>query len=129
MGSTLARSGRKLAKSLLLLDACVVLATAMLMMILINVDWGIPALIGGGIFLIANAAFACCAFLYSGARAAKFIVASFFSGATLKILLTVVLFSVVFLYAEVELVPLTLAYLLVLWVNSFAPVLFINNNK
>lgn len=129
MESTLVLPGRTLAKRLLLFDACVVLATAVLMMIFINVDWGISAFIGGGIFLIANAAFACCAFLYSGARAAQFVVASFFSGVTLKILLTVVLFSVVFLYAEVERFPLTLAYLLVLGVNSFAPVLFINNNK
>lgn len=128
MESTLARPGRTLAKRLLLIDACVVLTTAILMMT-INIDWGISALIGGGIFLIANTAFACCAFLYSGARAAKLVVASFFSGAMLKIVLTVIMFSVVFLYTEVELVPLKLAYLLVLGVNSFAPVLFINNNK
>ncbi|PKF50118.1 F0F1 ATP synthase subunit I [Enterovibrio nigricans] len=129
MVSTLARRGRKLAKRLLLLQACVVLATAILMVTTINVDWGISALIGGGIFVVANAAFALCAFLFSGARAAKLIVASFFSGEVLKILLTVVLFSVVYLYAEVELVPLKLTYLLVLGINILAPVLFINNNK
>jgi ATP synthase protein I len=95
----------------------------------INVDWGISALIGGGIFVIANTAFALCAFLFSGARAAKLVVASFYSGEVLKILLTVALFSVVYLYAEVELVPLKLTYLLVLGINILAPVLFINNNK
>lgn len=129
MESTLTRPGRNLAKRLLLLEVCVVLATAVLMTIIIDVDGGISALIGGGIFVIANAAFACFAFLFSGARAAKYIVASFFSGEILKILLIVILFSVVFLYTEVELVSLMLGYLLVLGVNFFAPVLFINNNK
>jgi ATP synthase protein I len=129
MVSTLTRPGRKLAKRLLLLQACVVLATAILMVTTINVDWGISALIGGGIFVIANTAFALCAFLFSGARAAKLVVASFYSGEVLKILLTVALFSVVYLYAEVELVPLKLTYLLVLGINILAPVLFINNNK
>ncbi|RXJ72182.1 ATP F0F1 synthase subunit I [Veronia nyctiphanis] len=129
MVSTLARSGRRLAKRLLLLQACVVLATAITMAMVINVDWGISALIGGGIFVVANTAFAVCAFLFSGARAAKSVVTSFYGGEVLKILLTVSLFSVVYLYAEVELVPLKLTYLLVLGVNILAPVLFINNNK
>ncbi len=129
MVSTLVRPGRKLAKRLLLLQTCVVLATAILMAMVINIDWGISALIGGGIFVAANSVFALCAFLFSGARAAKLIVASFFGGEVLKILLTVGLFTVAYLYAEVELLPLKLTYLLVLGVNLFAPVLFINNNK
>lgn len=129
MVSTLARPGRNIAKRLVLLQAGVVLATAIAMVFAINVDWGISALIGGGIFVVANAVFASCAFLFSGARAAKFIVASFFSGEVLKISLTVVLFALVYLYVEVELVPLKLTYLLALGVNILAPVLFINNNK
>lgn len=129
MVSTLVRPGRELAKKLLLLQTCVVLATASLMAIAIHVDWGISALIGGGIFVASNAVFAVCAFLFSGARAARLIVASFFGGEVLKILLTVGLFTVAYLYAEVELLPLKLTYLLVLGVNLFAPVLFINNNK
>ncbi|SIO22658.1 F0F1 ATP synthase subunit I [Salinivibrio sp. ES.052] len=129
MVSTLARPGREIATKLVLLQAGVVLATAIVMALAINVDWGKSALIGGGIFVIANAVFASCAFLFSGARAAKFVVASFFGGEVLKISLTVVLFVLAYLYVEVELVPLKLAYLLALGINIFAPVLFINNNK
>ncbi len=84
MVSTLARPGREIATKLVLLQAGVVLATAILMALAINVDWGKSALIGGGIFVIANAVFASCAFLFSGARAAKFVVASFFGGEVLK---------------------------------------------
>lgn len=55
--------------------------------------------------------------------------ASFYGGEVLKILITVILFSLVYLYVEVELVPLKLTYLLALGINICAPVLFINNNK
>lgn len=129
MVSMLAKPGRKLAQKLLLLQVGVVLTTAILATIAVNVDWGVSALYGGGIAVIANAAFALCAFLFSGARAARFIVASFYAGEVLKILLTVVLFAVVYLYAEVEPFPLKLTYLLALGMNLLAPVLFINNNK
>ncbi len=129
MVSTLTRPGRQLAKQILLLESGVVLVTAILVMCITGVNWGISALFGGSIFVLANALFSVCAFLFSGARAARYVVVSFFGGVVLKILLTVVLFSVAFLYAEVELIPLKLAYLLVLGVNFFAPVLFINNNK
>ena len=129
MESTLTQPGRRLAKKMFLLQACVVLTVAILMSFIIDFDWGVSALIGGGIFVLSNTAFAICAFLFSGARSSQRVVASFFGGEVLKIFLTVILFSFVFLYIEVELVPLTLTYLLALGINFFAPVLFINNNK
>ncbi len=79
--------------------------------------------------MIANAVFAACAFLFSGARKARLIMASIYGGEVLKILITVILFAIVYLYIEVELVPLKLTYLLALGINIFGPVLFINNNK
>lgn len=129
MVPTLTSRGRKLAGKLLLLQVCVVLTVVMMMTFIVNIDWGISALIGGSIYVLASAVFSFCAFLFSGARAAKLVVASFFGGEVAKILLTVVLFSAVYQYAEVENFPLTLTYLLALCVNTFAPVLFINNNK
>ncbi|KLV02947.1 ATP F0F1 synthase subunit I [Photobacterium aquae] len=129
MVSALVKPGRQLAKRMFLLQSGVVLTTAILSVFAVSVDWGISALIGGGIFIVAQAVFACCAFLFSGARKARLIMASFYGGEVLKILITVILFSVVYLYTEVELVPLKLAYLLALGINIFGPVLFINNNK
>ncbi len=68
--------------------------------------------------------------MFSGARAAKRIAASFYTGEVLKILITVALFYVAYMYMQVELVPpLKLTYLLVLGINICAPVLFINNKK
>ncbi|GAA05432.1 MULTISPECIES: F0F1 ATP synthase subunit I [Photobacterium] len=129
MVSTLAKPGRQLAKRLLLLQSGVVIATALTAVFAVNVDWGISALIGGGIFVIANAVFAMCAFMFSGARKARLVMASFYGGEVLKILITVILFAIAYLYIGVELVPLKLTYLLALGINIFGPVLFINNNK
>jgi ATP synthase protein I len=114
---------------MLLIELSAVILVAIGLGLAVNPDWGFAALIGGGIFVIANAVFCVCAFLFSGARATKLVAASFYAGEALKILITVLLFSIVYMYMQVELVPLKLTYLLVLGINIFAPVLFINNKK
>ncbi|KOO04893.1 F0F1 ATP synthase subunit I [Vibrio nereis] len=129
MVAALARPGRELAKQLLMIQFGAVTLLAAGMAVAVNAEWGISALIGGGIFVIANAVFALCAFMFSGARAAKQITASFYTGEALKILITVALFTVAYMYMQVELVPLKLTYLLALGINICAPVLFINNKK
>ncbi|UPQ87973.1 F0F1 ATP synthase subunit I [Vibrio sinaloensis] len=129
MVAALARPGRELAKRLLLIEISVVTLVAAGLAIAVNTEWGVSALIGGSIFVIANAVFALCAFLFVGARAAKMVAALFYTGEALKILITVALFSVAYMYMQVELVPLKLTYLLVLGINIFAPALFINNKK
>ncbi len=129
MVAALARPGRELAKRLLLIEIGVVTLVAAGLAIAVNTEWGVSALIGGSIFVIANAVFALCAFLFVGARAAKMVAALFYTGEALKILITVALFSVAYMYMQVELVPLKLTYLLALGINIFAPVLFINNKK
>ncbi len=129
MVATLARPGRELAKRLLLIQSSVVTVVAAGMAIAVNVDWGVSAFIGGGIFVIANAVFALFAFMFSGARAAKAVMASFYTGEALKILITVILFSVVYMCMQVDLVPLKLTYLLALGINIFLPALFINKKK
>ncbi len=129
MVAALARPGRELAKRLLMIQSGAVILVAIGTTLAVNAEWGFSALVGGGIFVIANTVFATCAFLFSGARAAKKITASFYTGEALKILITVALFSLVYMYMQVELVPLKLTYLLALGINIFAPVLFINNKK
>lgn len=129
MVAALARPGRELAKQLLLIQLCAVTLLAIGMAAAVDVQWGLSALVGGGIFVIANAVFALFAFMFSGARAAKQVTASFYTGEALKILITVALFSIAYMYMQVELVPLKLTYLLALGINICAPVLFINNKK
>ena len=129
MVTTLAKPGRELAGRMLLIELSVVIFMAIGLSIAINPSWGMSALIGGGIFVIANAVFATCAFLYAGARAVKLVAFSFYTGEALKILLTIVLFSIAYVYMELELVPLKLTYLLVLLINMFGPVFLINKRK
>jgi ATP synthase protein I len=129
MVAALVRPGRELAKRLLLIQSSVVILVATGMALAVSVDWGIAALIGGGIFVIANAVFAIFAFMFSGARAARAVTVSFYAGETLKILITVILFSVVYMYTQVELVPLKVTYLLALGINIFLPAFFVNNKK
>lgn len=126
---TLAKPGRLLAKRLLLIQLSVTTVMTIGMSIAVSASWGMSALVGGSIFIIANSVFSKCAFMFSGARAAKMVAAFFYLGEVLKILITIVLFSIVYVYTEVELVPLKLTYLLVLGSNIFAPVFFINNRK
>ncbi|MGJ7097166.1 F0F1 ATP synthase subunit I [Vibrio hannami] len=129
MVAALARPGRALAKRLLLIQSSVVILVAIGMALAVSIDWGMSALIGGGIFVIANAVFAFCAFLYSGARVARAVTVSFYTGETLKILITAILFSIAYVYIPVELVPLKTTYLLALGLNIFLPAFFINNKK
>jgi ATP synthase protein I len=129
MVAALARPGRALAKRLLMIQSGVVILVATGMAVAVDVDWGLSALIGGGIFVIANAVFAFFAFMFSGARAARAVTVSFYTGETLKILITAVLFSVAYMYMQLELVPLKTTYLLALGINIFLPAFFINNKK
>jgi ATP synthase protein I len=129
MITTLTQPGRELAKRLLLIESSVVIIAAIGCSLAVNLSWGVSALIGGGIFVLANAVFSLCAFLYAGARAVKLVAFTFYAGEALKILLTIVLFILAYVYMELELFPLKLTYLLVLLINMFAPVFFINKRK
>ncbi len=79
-------------------------------------------------FVIANAVLRVVLSCLQGARV-KMVAISFYTGEALKILITIVLFSVAYMYMQLELVPLKLTYLLALGINICAPVLFINNKK
>ncbi|WP_353497481.1 F0F1 ATP synthase subunit I [Vibrio chaetopteri] len=129
MVAALAKPGRALAKRLLLIQASAVTLVAVGMTVAVNAEWGISALIGGGSFVIANAVFALCAFMFSGARAAKKVAASFYAGVALKILIIASLFSIAYMYIQVEVIPLNLTFLLVVLINLMAPVIFVNNKK
>lgn len=114
--------GRHLAVQSMLVQLGVVVTISMLMNFFVSLEWGFAAFVGGAIYLVANSVFLFCAFLFSGARAAKKVVASFFFGEILKIVLIASLFTLTFRYTKVEIFPLTLTFLLTLTGNLFAPV-------
>ncbi len=53
MVAVLARQGRELAKRLLLIQFSAVMVAAAVFAVAVNGDWGLSALVGGGIFVIA----------------------------------------------------------------------------
>lgn len=88
---------------------------------------GFSALLGGLIALLPNAFFVYKAFRYFGARSARDIVQSIWSGAMGKWILTAVLFALVFVgIAQVNVAALFGSYLLAVAAAASAPLLIKN---
>ncbi|MGG2400090.1 F0F1 ATP synthase subunit I [Pseudomonas sp. SH1-B] len=85
---------------------------------------GYSALLGGMIAWLPNVYFAHKAFRFSGARAAREIVRSFYAGEAGKLILTFVLFALTFAGVKPLEAPMLFGvYLLTLMVSWFAPLL------
>ncbi len=81
------------------------------------------ALVGGLVFIIPNGYFAYKVFAYSGAQAARKIVQSFYKGEAVKLILTAVLFTVVFIYVKpLDVLAMFLAYFILLVSNWLIPI-------
>lgn len=84
----------------------------------------VSALLGGLVFFIPNLYFIKKAFSYSGARAISQIVNSFYKGEAIKLALTAVLFSIIFIFVKpLDVFALFLTFIIVLAINWLAPVL------
>ena len=111
----------------LLVQAIVCLLVALLFVLGKGTTAGYSALLGGMIALLPNAFFAYKAFRYFGARSAKDIVLSIWSGAMGKWILTAVLFALVFVgIGQLDIAALFVAYLLSVAVAASAPLLIKN---
>jgi len=85
---------------------------------------GLSALLGGGIAWLPNAYFALRAFRYRGARAAQKIIRSFYAGAFGKLILTMALFSIVFIQVKpLNALALFLGFAFVQTMNWIVPLL------
>ena len=83
------------------------------------------ALLGGLIFTVPNAYFAYKAFTYSGARAARQIVKSFYMGESVKLILTAVLFTIVFVLVKpLDVLALFLTFFVLVMSNWLIPMVF-----
>lgn len=86
----------------------------------------LSALLGGLVSALPNALFILAAFKYHGARSAKQIVNSFYKGEALKIGLSILLFSLVFLLYTITPLIFFAAYILAQMVIWFAPLIVVN---
>lgn len=87
------------------------------------------ALLGGIICVIPNIYFARKLFKYQGARSAKQIVNSFYKGEAVKIILSVILFTVVFVWVKITPLAFFLAYIMILMTHWFAPLIVVNKQN
>ncbi|KTD79694.1 ATP synthase protein I [Legionella worsleiensis] len=87
------------------------------------------ALLGGLVCIIPNAYFASKIFKYEGARAAKQIVNSFYKGEAVKIILSMFLFTAVFVFFKVSPLAFFISYILVLMTHWFAPWIIVNKQN
>lgn len=82
------------------------------------------AFLGGLVFFLPNLYFIHKAFAYSGARAARQIVNSLYKGEAIKLLLTAVMFTVVFVTVKpLDILALFSAFFVLLMTNWLTPLL------
>ena len=109
-----------------LVQLSITLIVAVLCAVLFSVKAATSALLGGMVCIIPNAYFAIKVFKHEGARAAKQIVNSFYKGEALKIILSVFLFTAVFVLCRITPLAFFASYILVLMTHWFAPWIIVN---
>ncbi|GIU10228.1 ATP synthase subunit I [Shewanella glacialipiscicola] len=127
MSKVLARRGRWSAYKLVMMQAAVAGGASILFFAVWGVQFGYSALAGGSIAVLPNFVFATLAFSHSGASSSGKVVKSFFLGEAIKLLLTIVLFALVFGTLKVLFAPLFACYALCLIV-PFAASLYFKQN-
>lgn len=127
MTNVLARRGRSSAYKMVIFQAAVVGGTSILLFALWGVQYGLSAFAGGVIAVLPNFVFATLAFSHAGASASRKVVQSFFLGEAVKLLLTIVLFSMAFGLLDMVFAPLFATYVLGLIVPWTVPLYFKQN--
>ena len=127
MSKVLARRGRWSGYKLVMMQAAVAGGASILFFAVWGVQFGYSALAGGSIAVLPNFVFATLAFSHSGASSSGKVVKSFFLGEAIKLLLTIVLFALVFGTLKVLFAPLFACYALCLIV-PFAASLYFKQN-
>ncbi|MGL6122107.1 MAG: ATP synthase subunit I [Shewanella sp.] len=127
MSKVLARRGRWSAYKLVMMQAAVAGGASILFFAVWGVQFGYSALAGGFIAALPNFVFATLAFSHMGASSSGKVVKSFFLGEAVKLLLTIVLFALVFSLLQVVFAPLFACYALSLMVPFTASLYFKQN--
>lgn len=120
----LTKPGRKLAKHQLVFAFFITCSAALIS----YSGWGAvhaqSAFVGGMIAIIPNVFFALKAFRYAGAKSSKQVVESFYSGEKYKLVITAVLFALVFKFLSITPVPLFGTYCVAVVLPLLTPFLF-----
>ena len=109
------------------LKQIIVMITAVLLLSLVTYFyWGWhyakSVLAGGAVTIIPNMYFAFKAFKYAGANSSEKVMASFYSGEKIKIVLTAILFALAFKFLAIEPVPFFSSFCLVVLLPLLTPI-------
>ena len=124
MSKVLARRGRWSAYKLVMTQAAVAGSVSIVFFAVWGVQFGYSALAGGSIAVLPNFVFATLAFSHMGASSSAKVIKTFYWGEAVKLLLTIAMFSLVFIKLEVEFMPLFVCYVSGLIVHWTAPLYF-----
>lgn len=111
MVNSIAQKGQRLAAKTIIIQGCAGLFISLVIGLFMGQKSAAFALIGAGICVLPSAIFALFAFRYAGAQKNKQVVQSFRKGSVLKLLLTMVLFALVFKHTTVVVLPLFIGYI------------------
>lgn len=114
---------------LLLVQLGITLILAVLSGLVFSINAASSALLGGLVCIIPNACFASKVFKYQGARAAKQIVNGFYKGEALKIIVSIFLFTAVFVLCRITPLAFFASYIIVLMTHWFAPWIIVNKQN
>jgi len=122
--NTLTKAGRKIAYKQIGFSIIVVLICTLVTYLFWGLTHAKSVIAGGAIGIIPNCVFAYKAFKYAGARSAKLVVESFFSGVKLKMFITAIFF--IFAFKLLVIVPLAFfgTFCLVMALPLLTPFLF-----
>lgn len=123
------QQGMQGARRLLACQFSITVLVAILSSLVSGATAAVSALLGGGVCIVPNAYFARTLFRYQGARAAKQIVTRFYKGEAMKMVLTIVLFTVVFKLFTIIPMVFFAVYIVVQMTFWFAPLIFDNKQN
>ena len=112
-----------------LVQLCVTLVFAAICAIGYGINAASSALLGGIVYIVPNAYFASKLFRYQGARSAKQIVNSFYKGEALKIIISIFLFTAVFVLFKITPLAFFVSYIMILMTHWFAPLIIVNKQN
>lgn len=123
------QQGFRSACRLLFVQFCAALVVAVFEFLFSGDQAAWSALIGGLVCILPNIYFAYRLFQYQGARLAKKILQGFYRGEAVKLILTGILFALVWNYLKVSPLPFMLAFIAAQMVFWIAPLFVDSNNK
>lgn len=114
---------------LLVMKLATTLLIALTLLLVYGNQQAVSALLGGLVALLPTAFFARKLFQHQGARAAREIIKSFYLGEALKILISMVLFTLVFMFYEVKPLTFFVTYIVVVMNYWFTPLIIDNKHN